>query len=346
MFLNELISRLSGVSRTLTHAMDKNERVQAALRGEEVDRVPVSAWWHDFAREWSASDLAATTLEAYHKYDWDFIKVNPRFSYYAEPWGTTYKRFDDRMPLPDNIAVKDASDLNRITPVDGTAGAFAEHLEGLRLIADGLNGEAPFIQTVFSPMATMSRITGPTEPVQDMVREAPAQLEGALDVIAETLIQYAKACLEAGADGIFYAGVEWGSGQFISGQDYDRFCKPYDVRIMNAVRDAPFNVLHVCRDNNHLTRSLDYPVAAFHWDSQGEGNPSLADILNSSDKAVMGGIDHKRTIRRGEPADVGVEAEEALMETRGERFLLAPNCSIDPTSPEANLLAMVEAVLA
>ncbi|HUF53342.1 MAG TPA: uroporphyrinogen decarboxylase family protein [Dehalococcoidia bacterium] len=326
--------------------MTKTERVMAALRGEDVDRVPVSAWWHDYPREWSPADLAETTLEAYGKFDWDFIKVNPRFSYYAEAWGTTYKRYDDKMPTPESIAVKDASDLGRIKRVDGTSGPFEEQLEALHLIAEGLGGEAPFIQTVFSPLAVMSRITGPTEPVQAMIKDSPARLETALDAIGETLIEYARACIDAGASGVFYAGVEWGSAQFISGQDYDRFCKPYDTRILEAVRDAPFNVLHVCRDNNHLMRSVDYPVAAFNWDTHGEGNPTLADVLNQSDKAVMGGVDHKRTIRRGEPADIGVEAEEALMETRGQRFLLTPNCSIDPTSPEANLLAMVEAVLA
>jgi uroporphyrinogen decarboxylase len=326
--------------------MTKTERVMAALSGDEVDRVPVSAWWHDYGREWSAADLAETTLEAYHKFDWDFIKVNPRYSYYAEAWGTTYKRYDDKMPTPENIAVKDASDLSKIKRISGSIGPFGEQLDVMRMLADELKGEAPFIQTVFSPLAVMSRITGPTEPVQTMIKDAPNELETALGTIAETLIEYATACLEAGASGIFYAGVEWGSGQFISGQDYDRFCKPYDVRILEAVRGAPFNVLHVCRDNNHLMRSLDYPVAAFNWDTYGENNPSLADVLNHSDKAVMGGVDHKRTIRRGEPADVGVEAEEALMETRGQRFLLTPNCSIDPVSPEANLLAMVEAVLA
>ena len=51
-------------------------------------------------------------------------------------------------------------------------------------------------------------------------------------------------------------------------------------------------------------------------------------------------------MRRGGPADVGTEAAEALDETGGRRFLLAPNCSIDPSWPEANLFALVEAVLA
>ena len=326
--------------------MSKHQRVQAALSGDNVDRVPVSAWWHDFEREWSASELAQTTLEAYRTYDWDFVKVNPRFCYYAEPWGASYTRYSDRMPDPDKTAVKTASDLAKIKPVDGAAGAFGEQLESLRLIADGLDGEAPFIQTVFSPLAVMSRITGPTEPVQAFIRDAPDELDAALEAITETLVAYSKACVETGASGIFYAGVEWGSSEFISGKDYDRFGQPYDERILAAVKDAPFNVLHVCRNNNHLTRLLDYPVAAFHWDARGEGNPSVSDILSLIDGAVMGGVKHTRTMRRGTPADVGTEAEEALNETHRRRFLLAPNCSIDPKTPESNLFALVEAVLA
>ena len=326
--------------------MSKNDRVEAALAGDDVDRVPVSAWWHDYAREWSAAGLAETTLEGYQQYDWDFVKVNPRFSYYAEPWGTDYTRYTDRMPEPNTIAVRDASDLQKIKVLDGTAGAFAEQLESLELIASGLDGEAPFVQTVFSPLAVMSRITGPTAPVQQMIKEAPEALEEALGKIAETIAVYAEACLDAGASGIFYAAVEWGSSEFISGQDYDRFGRPYDEKILEAVAVAPFNVLHVCRNNNHLPRLLDYPVAAFHWDARGAGNPSLGDIRALTDRALMGGVDHRRTMRRGDAADVGTEATEALDETGGRRFLLAPNCSIDPTSPEPNLFALVEAVLA
>jgi uroporphyrinogen decarboxylase len=326
--------------------MTKNDRVEAALKGNDVDRVPVSAWWHDYAREWSAAGLAEATLEAYRKYDWDFVKVNPRFCYYAEPWGTDYTRYTDRMPQPNTIAVRDASDLSKIKAVDGTAGAFAEQLESLGLIASGLDGEAPFIQTVFSPLAVMSRITGPTATVQQMMKESPEALEGALGAITETIGEYAEACLDAGASGIFYAAVEWGSSEFISGEDYDRFGRPYDEEILEAVAVAPFNVLHVCRDHNHLPRLLDYAVAAFHWDARGEGNPSLSDIRALTDRALMGGVDHRRTMRRGSPADVGTEAAEALEETGGRQFLLAPNCSIDPESPEQNLFALVEAVLA
>ena len=222
----------------MTANMTKNDRVEAALKGDDVDRVPVSAWWHDYVREWSAADLAETTLEAYREYDWDFVKVNPRFCYYAEPWGTDYTRYSDRMPEPKTIAVQDASGLPKIKAVDGTAGAFAEQLESLELIASGLDGEAPFVQTVFSPLAVLSRITGSTPAVQQMIREAPEALEEALGAITETIGVYAEACLDAGASGIFYAAVEWGSSEFISGADYDRFGRPFDGKILEAVAEA------------------------------------------------------------------------------------------------------------
>jgi len=58
--------------------MNKKERVDAALNGESVDRVPASMWGHDFEREWSPQSLAEAMVENFTRYDWDFMKVNPR----------------------------------------------------------------------------------------------------------------------------------------------------------------------------------------------------------------------------------------------------------------------------
>jgi uroporphyrinogen decarboxylase len=321
--------------------MSKTERVTAALKGQAVDRAPVSAWWHDYKREWCAADLAEATLEYYRKYGWDYIKVNPRFSYYAEDWGATYRRYDDRMPEIDHPAVSSPEDLRRLKALDGTAGAFAEQLEALHLIAGGLGGEAPFIQTVFSPLAVMTRLTGSTKYLQKLIREAPDELETALGTLEQTMTAYARACLDTGASGIFYAAVEWGSADNISWEDYERFGTPFDLRILRAVGGAPFNVLHVCRERNHLPRLLDYPVAAFHWDVHGAGNPTFTRVLSSTSKAVMGGV-AVRTLREGDPSDVTAEANKARAEAE-VRFLLAGGCSIDPVTPPANLKALVEA---
>ncbi len=324
-------------------AMTKSERVFAALRGDAVDRVPVSAWWHDFPREWSAEGLAQATLEAYTRYDWDFIKVNPRATYYAEDWGARFQPHDDRQPELTQPAVRSAEDLRRLRSLDPTKGVFGEQLGALRLIAGRLDGEAPFIQTVFSPLAAMSRLTGSTRFVQRLMSDEPEALLAALEPLTETLAAYSRACLDAGAVGVFFATVEWGGADAISAEAYARFARPFDLHVLEAARDAPFNVLHVCRGRNHLVDLLDYPVAAFHWDALAAGNPSLSEIASHTERAVMGGVAQDSTMRSGSADEVATEARAAVSETGGRRFLLAPGCSIDPSTPDANLRALAEA---
>src|SRR5512132_2018739 len=71
--------------------MTSRERVWAALRGEPVDRPPISFWGHFYHRESSADDLVQATLEFQRDYDWDWIKLNPRKHYHVEPWGVRYR---------------------------------------------------------------------------------------------------------------------------------------------------------------------------------------------------------------------------------------------------------------
>ncbi len=189
----------------------------------------------------------------------------------------------------------------------------------------------------------MTRLTSSMKYVQKLVREAPDELEAALGMVEQTMTAYARACLDTGASGIFYAAVEWGSADNISWEDYERFGTPFDLRILRAVGGAPFNVLHVCRERNHLPRLLDYPVAAFHWDVHGAGNPNFTDVISTTSRAVMGGV-AVRTLREGDPAAVTAEANKARAEAE-VRFLLAGGCSIDPATPPANLKALVEAAL-
>lgn len=80
--------------------LSKRERVDAALKGERVDRVPVSAWRHFLDEENNPDTLAAVTLKHFHDFDWDWIKVNPRATYYAEAWGNRYDFNDYDSVLP------------------------------------------------------------------------------------------------------------------------------------------------------------------------------------------------------------------------------------------------------
>jgi len=324
--------------------MDKRERVKAALAGRPVDRVPVGFWGHDFLREWTPQGLADAMVESVQRYDIDYLKVNPRATYYAEAWGCRYRPSGDPALGPETEAwvLKSADELGSIRPLDIGSGPFGEQLEALRLIGHRLAGETPFIQTVFSPLSVLGRLAnGDLSAVREYMRDFAPALHGALAAIAETLARYTAACLKAGADGIFFATVDWGTLDSCGPEQYAEFGRPYDMRVLKVARGGSFNVLHVCRQNNMLVDLLDYPVQAFNWAAALPGNPSLAEVLSKTDKAVMGGLNERTTLLKGSPSEVQGEARAALTETAGRRFLLAPGCSISPQTPEANLRAAV-----
>lgn len=323
--------------------MKKRDRVFAALRGEEVDRIPVSAWWHDFPREWDAESLAATTVEAYESFGWDWIKINPRASYYGEIWGAEYRPHDDRQPDLVKPAFTSSTEISQVEPVDLRNGVLRQHVESVRLVVEKRKGGAPVVQTVFSPLATLSRMAGSTKFIQRMIREQPKAVHKALEAVTTTLARYSEACVKAGADGIFFATVEWGSADTISWTNYRQFARPYDLRVLEAVESAPFNILHVCRSRNHLLKLLDYSVAALNWATQDRSNPSPAEVLAKTDKAVIGGVSHEGALPGGTPAEVVNEAHRAVLDAGGRRFLLAPGCAIPPDTPEKNLRALVQA---
>jgi uroporphyrinogen decarboxylase len=80
--------------------MNKKERVDAALRGDQVDRIPASMWGHDFEREWGAQSLAEAMVENFTRYDWDYMKVNPRASYHVEGWGVKVRPSGEKYVAP------------------------------------------------------------------------------------------------------------------------------------------------------------------------------------------------------------------------------------------------------
>lgn len=327
--------------------MTKWERVQAATRGDPVDRVPVSLWGHDFLREWSAEGLAEAMLERHRQHDWDFMKVNPRACSFVEDWGCRFQPSGNANVGPTLLEcpVRDPGDWNTVRPIDPRQGVYGEQLRALRLIKEGLAGNAPFAQTMFSPLSVAGRLAGGQE---DLVKETmtrnPQALRRVLSIVTDVLVAYTKACLEEGASGIFFATTVWASSDVLSEADYREFGVPYDLEVLKAAQGAPFNILHICGRNVFFDLLADYPVNAINWAATLPGNPSLREGLARTRYAVMGGISEKTVLLEGTAGDVTAEARRAMEETESRRFLLGPGCTIPPQTPESNLRAVREAV--
>jgi uroporphyrinogen decarboxylase len=326
-----------------TATMTKKERVRAALRGEPVDRAPVSLWGHDFLREWSASELAAQTVESYRAHDWDFIKLNPRWTFFAEAWGNTCQRpTEQRFPRLLDPAAKSAADLAELEPVDAAGGVFAEQLEALRIVVGEVGAEVDVLYTIFSPLSVVGLICGGVgQPLLTYAADDPAATHRAIAAVTLTLTRHAQLALEAGAAGLFFAPLQWSSRRTCDDNFYREFGRPYDLQLLHEVRSAEFNVLHVCGNENMLDLLLDYPVSALNWADRGEGNPSLADARAKTQITLMGGIEQSH-IHEATPADVTAQAREALAACP-DRFILAGGCGISPLTPGAVKDAVVAA---
>ena len=235
--------------------MTKRERVRAAISGEPVDRAPASLWGHDFLREWSNDELVGATCEQYEAYDWDFIKINPRWSMFPEAWGAVYQppveQTNQTMISP---ALSELDELHDVVSVHAERGVFGEHIESTRRVVERTKGEVDVVQTVFSPMATVGLMFGHPRAFKQAAAESSAAVHGAIARVTETIINYSRANMNAGASGVFYAPLQWASHATSTPDFYREFGRPYDLQVLDAIRDAEFNVLHVCFSEQHAGR--------------------------------------------------------------------------------------------
>jgi uroporphyrinogen decarboxylase len=320
--------------------MTNRDRVMAALRGEAVDRVPLSFWMHHFVAENSVEGFVAESLRLARAFGWDYLKPQSRAPCFAEAWGLQYRASGERAVAytRTHAPCADAAGLRSLKPAEPAAGALGEQLRALRQIRAGVGPDTPIIWTVFSPLMVVPYLLpGGVEQTLAIGREEPGALEAGLAAIAHTLAGYTRLALAAGADGLFYA-TNVARRDLLSAAECRRFQRPYDLQILAAAASAPFNVLHVCGSGVLFDEFVDYPVQAISW-AQAEGNPSLADGRRRSGRAVMGGLPAKPVIVTLTPDAVAARARAAVREMDGRALLLGPDCSINPETPDALLQA-------
>ena len=115
--------------------MTKRERVEAAINGESMDRVPICYYNHRHEVEAFPDKLIKAMIEQNETFDWDFIKVMLRASYYMEAWGCTYEFDPVKGPILQDYAVKKAEDYKTLSKLDPSTGPFGEQVEVARKLA-------------------------------------------------------------------------------------------------------------------------------------------------------------------------------------------------------------------
>ena len=305
--------------------MNKIERVTSALKGDAVDRPPYSFWYHFGLQHMPGREHARAEIDFYHAYDLDFLKVMSDYPY----------------PLPGGLeSVKTEENWKRVEPVAANDGCWAEELTALSTISEAIGKEALFIETIFSPWTTARRLGG-LGGLLDARARFPELVLQAMDNIATSLAAYACEAVARGASGIFLS-LGAATDSVMSAADYAVWGRPFDLKILEAVREAPFNVLHIHGERIHFESLLDYPVTAFNWSHYSAG-PSLREGRTQSGKAVMGGIDEAIAAHSSGP-EIREQVNSTLRDVGQRGLLITPGCSVPTDTPERTLRAVRAAI--
>jgi uroporphyrinogen decarboxylase len=323
--------------------LSHRERIQAIMDGEKPDRFAVSVWRHFYHKEPSTEGLVEAMLDFQKKFDWDFMKINPRAGYHAEDWGSKYEWSTDEFKKTETLepAVNDIDDWDEIQILPADAPVLADHLKAISMIKKSSDPELPLFMTVFNPLGIARHLVGSKEKLMQHFRKDPSRITQALENITATFEKYVQDIRNAGANGIFYATLEWASSDALTYEQYEVFGRPYDLRILRATGDDGLNILHVCACNNFLKELSDYPVQLVNWEAHDPTNVNLDDSFEFlGNKTVIAGLDQKGWLRHGSPGEIKNEVAKIKRRMESKRFIFGPGCSISPEVPAKNLQAV------
>lgn len=290
--------------------MTKRDRVERSLAGREIDRPPVSFWYHFGTQHQGGEVVADLSISLVEYYDLDYLKLMNDYYY----------------PMPEALLeIKDKEGLGKIKHFDVRESDWAQQLKAIDIIARHFDGTVHFVDTVFEPWQTMQRnLCG--EHLRELAETQPDALLEALDVVTDNLIAYCRASLEAGASGIFMS--TFGSEKQLPYETYMTFAYPFVERIFREIRGlGMMNTAHVHDVGIYTDDVVKLPVDCISYEDTDPSNPSISELRRVFDGTIMAGLDKDR-VTRVTPAEAIRNAEQGIENGGKTRFLLAPGCSV------------------
>ncbi|UCE67704.1 MAG: hypothetical protein JSU85_06780 [Candidatus Zixiibacteriota bacterium] len=325
--------------------LNPKERIDRYLSGKEIDRPAVSAWRHFYDRENTKDDLVNSMIAFQKKYAWDFMKINSRASYHVEDWGVRFRYSTDplKKPVAESFPVAKKADWRKIEPLDWQTGSLGEILAAGKEILDGVGSEIYCVPTIFSPLSIAADLVESDERFIELIIDGPEELHSALEIITETFSGYVDEMIKMGMVGIFFATTEWASRERFTEDQYLEFGRHYDLKILNAASGGFFNIMHVCKTNNMLPMFRDYPVPVLSWNPFEEGNLSIEQADQITDKIFLTGVDQNGPLLNGPIGEIEKQVSDSLGSARSGRLIVGPGCAVKVNTPDENLYALREA---
>ncbi len=323
--------------------MNKRERIDAAIKREDVDRPPIALWRHFPGDDLDATKLARRVVDFQNEFDFDFVKVTPAAAYVAEMYGGALRDAQNREGTRVHVrrVVNEPRDWDKIRALDSSNAVFQRERAAIERIRVELGRGVPILQTIFSPLTAAKNLAG--DRLLSDLREHPGELHRALARLGMTTLRFARESIDAGADAIFFA-TQMASSDIFTLEEYRAFGQPYDLTILNELRGkVDFILLHAHGENIYFDLLAKYPVQILNWHDR-LTPPTLAEAKPRFHGALAGGIDEWSLLASGTAEQIQTQVRDAIQQTGGEGLIVASGCVIPIDTPEENIRAAREAV--
>lgn len=326
--------------------MTKKERVMAALNKQDVDRVPHSIWFHFPHMDQDPLSLAEAQVDFMNKFDNDFIKLMPFGLYSVQDYGPKIKIFGtkNQPPIIDRYAIHDIKEWENVGVLDGNVGALGKQVQLTQHVARLLKAQkddAPFVQTIFSPLTTALKLAGPR--IFEDMKNDPKLFHQALQNITDTTVNFIRENINAGVSGFFFAS-QCSTTDMMTEEAYDEFGMKYDLQLFDAMKDDTFfNIIHIHGENTMFEKLANYPGNCINWHDRWIA-PSLEEARKITDKCLLGGINENDILLNGTPDQIDQHVKEAIDMAGRKGLMIGPGCVANPDTPEINYYAARVAV--
>lgn len=310
--------------------MNKRERVMAVVSGQKPDRVPGAFWLH-FP----------------HGYEYGEDAVKMHIDFFNDSRTDLCKVMNDNS-LPDNPDLVNPEDWGKLKPIPHDAPFILHQVELVRRVCEEMKGEAVVLATIHGMVASAFHYLGGTAlydhdklALTRCLRQDPDAFRHGMDIVAEYIDYLCGACIEAGADGLYFASLG-GEKAMMTDEEFETFFKPYEIKILEKYEEKVpcFNILHMCKDNLNLERYRDYPSKVINWGVFDDNIPfSEGKKIFGDDRVILGGLDDRAGVLvDGTVTDIEEAVHRILDENGTDKFILGADCTL-PTEIDLGRIA-------
>ena len=285
---------------------------------------------------WGVQFWTLSTLQKIFNPDGMFFFMDLALEANALGLPVKYPLFES--PTVEEHLVKELDDLNQFLACDPLKdGRIVSFVETMRLMKQGLPANTMKGAYVTGPYTLGGLMAGAADLAMLTVTDKSLVL-GILETATSTIIRYAKALEEAGADVI---AVLEPSAVMLSPESFSRFSAHFVQRIVDAL-SVPV-VLHICGDSTHLIPGMcGTGVQGLSLDAA--VSPVKGLDMMPEDIVFIGNVDPVSVMRNGTPPEIRQSVHNLLESVRDrDNFILSTGCDLPADTPLKNIHAFMDA---